>query len=70
MRKAKRARPARRPTTKRRASDPAQFRLLGPEAMGGHRARQGFRFQDPRHVVTLVLCRTQSIVDTSIGSKL
>ena len=28
------------------ASGGARFELLGNEALGGHRARKGFRFQD------------------------
>jgi beta-lactamase superfamily II metal-dependent hydrolase len=46
MRKAKRAKSASRPAVKRSASDGARFMLLGNEALGGHRARKGFRFQD------------------------
>jgi hypothetical protein len=46
MRKPKRAKPASRPTPKGSASGGARFELLGNEALGGHRARKGFRFQD------------------------
>jgi hypothetical protein len=46
MRKPKRATPPRRPPATRSASAGAPYKLLGAEALGGHRARAGFRFQD------------------------